>query len=83
MTSQQKNGYNIILKKVFNENVAAQTEFEKTFENIDESYDDIIDSDISKLEVGKAIQHLKCEKAAGPDCKLAEMLMTADYAIIP
>ena len=70
-------------EKVFNENGAAQSDIEMTFNNIDESYDDILDADISEREVRKAIQHLKCGKAAGPDGILAEMLKTADYAIIP
>ena len=41
-------------EKVFNEIVAAQSEFEVTFENIDASYDAILDADISEMEVRKA-----------------------------
>ena len=33
------------------------------------------------MEVKKAIQHLKCGKAAGPDGILAEMIKTAEHEI--
>ena len=52
-------------------------------ESVDESYDDILDADISEMEVKKAIQHLKCGKAAGPDGILAEMIKTAEHEITP
>ena len=54
------------------------TEDETDDESVDESYDDIRDADISEMEVKKAIQHLKCGKAAAPDGILAEMIKTAN-----
>jgi len=67
--------------KVFNEISQVHTEDETDDENVDESYDDILDADISEMEVKKALQHLKCGKAAGPDGILAEMIKTAEHEI--
>ena len=68
---------------MFNEISQVHTEDETDDESIDESYDDIFDADISEMEVKKAIQHLKCGKAAGPDGILAEMIKTAEHEITP
>ena len=38
---------------------------------------------ICEMEVKKAIQHLKCDKAAGPDGILAEMIKTAEHEVTP
>ena len=69
--------------KVFNEISQVHTGDETDDESVDESYDDILDADISEMEVKKAIQHLKCGKAAGPDDILAEMIKTAEHEITP
>ena len=68
---------------MFSEISQVHTEDETDDENVDESYDDILDTDISEMEVKKAIQHLKCGKAAGPDGILAEMIKTAECEITP
>ena len=58
--------------KVFNENKNSRfTQKMKLRTKTDESYDDIFDADINEMEVKKAIQHLKCGKAACPDGILA------------
>ena len=67
--------------KVFNEISQVHTENETDDQNVDESYDDILDADKSEMEVKKALQHLKCSKAAGPDGILAEMIKTAEHEI--
>ena len=72
--------------KVFNENTTAQAENEKDYGNPgndEESYDEILDTDISELEVKKAIQRLKSGKAAGVDGVIAEMLKAAEQEITP
>ena len=51
--------------------------------NDEESYDEILDTDISELEVKKAIQRLKSGKAAGVDGVIAEMLQAAEQEITP
>ena len=51
--------------------------------NDEESYDEILDTDISELEVKKAIQRLKSGKAAGVDGVIAEMLKVAEQEITP
>jgi len=66
---------------VFNEISQVHTGDETDDESVDESYDDILDADISEMEVKKAIQHLKCVKAAGPDDIPAEMIKTAEHEI--
>ena len=66
---------------MFNKISQVHTEDETDDENIDESYDDILDADVSGSE--KAIQHLKCGMAAGPDGILAEMIKTAEHEITP
>ena len=58
---------------MFNEISQVHSEDETDDENVEKSYDDILDADISEMEVKKAIQHFKCGKAAGPDGILAEM----------
>ena len=61
--------------KVFNENTTAQVENAKKYGNPgndEESYDEILDTDISELEVKKAIQRLKSGKAAGVDRRNAK-----------
>jgi hypothetical protein len=47
-----------------------------------ESADDILDVDITQLEVKKAIQHLKTGKAPGADNILAEMIKFAESHIL-
>ena len=69
MTFHKTNGQ-IIFCKVFKEISQVHTEDETDDESVDESYD-ILDADISEMEVKKAIQHLKCGKAACPDGILA------------
>ena len=54
-----------------NENSQVHTEDETDDEIVDGSDNDILDADISEMEVKKAIQHFKCGKAAGPDGILA------------
>ena len=51
--------------------------------NDEESYDEILDTDISELEVKKAIQRLKSGQAAGVDGVIAEMLKAAEQEITP
>ena len=51
--------------------------------NDEESYDEILDTDISELEVKKAIQRLKSGKAVGVDGVIAEMLKAAEQEITP
>ena len=72
--------------KVFNENTTAQTENEEIYVNPgndEESYDEILDTDIRELEVKKAIQRLKSGKAAGVDWVIAEILKAAEQEITP
>ena len=66
---------------MFHEISQVHPEDETDDESVDESFDDILDADISEMEVKKAIQHLKCGKAAGPDGILAEMIKTAEHEI--
>ena len=72
--------------KVFNGNSTAQVENAQNYGNPgndEESYDEILDTDISELEVKKAIQRLKSGKAAGVDGVIAEMLKAAEQEITP
>ena len=72
--------------KVFNENITAQVQNAKNYGNPgndEESYDEILDTDISELEVKKAIQRLKSGKAAGVDGVIAVMLKAAEQEITP
>ena len=50
-------------------------------ENNEQSYDEILNTDISELEVKKAIQRLKSGKAAGVDGVIAETLKAAEQKI--
>ena len=70
----QKSRGIITLEKVLNGDVAAEAEKEMSSgysQNSEESYDDIPDADISKLEVKKAVQRLTSGKAVGVDGILA------------
>ena len=49
----------------------------------EETVDDILDAEISEVEISKAIKHLKGGKSAGLDGILAEMLKAAEIQIIP
>ena len=49
----------------------------------EETFDDILDCEITEQEVRNAIRHLKAGKSAGPDCILAEMLKVAEPVIVP
>ena len=49
----------------------------------EETFDDILDCEISEQEVRNATRHLKAAKSAGPDCILAEMLKVAVPVIVP
>ena len=68
--------------KVFNEGVEANIE-SLNLDMDEETYDDILDAEISELEIIKAIKHLKVGKAAEPDDILAEMVKAAETKIIP
>ena len=48
----------------------------------EETFDGILDFEISEQEVRNAIRHLKAGKSAGPDCILAEMLKVAEPVIV-
>ena len=49
----------------------------------EETFDDILDCEITEQEVRNAMRHLKAGKSAGPDCILAEMLKVAEPVIVP
>ena len=49
----------------------------------EETFDDILDCEISEQEVRNAIRRLKAGKPAGPDCILAEMLKVAEAVTVP
>ena len=49
----------------------------------EETFDDILDCEITEQEVRNAIRHLKAGKSAGPDCILVEMLKVAEPVIVP
>ena len=85
---QNKYTYNDISKlewkehfeKVFNIGVSSQVD--STTEGItNETFDEILDSEITIEEIKRAIQHLKTGKAAGPDKILAEMLKASEREV--
>ena len=49
----------------------------------EETFDDILDCEITEQEVRNAIRHLKAGKSAGPDCILAEMLKVTEPVVVP
>lgn len=68
--------------KVFNEGICNEPDLADN-DIVDETFDDILDAEISKLEIKKAISHLKTGKAAGPDSILSQMLKIAENEILP
>ena len=62
---------------VYNEGVRERNE--TAAYDIDKTYcDDILDAEMSEVQIRRAIKHLKKGKAAGPDGILSEMLKTAE-----
>ena len=66
---------------VLNENANYDCELESVMTEAD-NVNNVLNSEISELEIRKVIKQLKTRKAAGPDCILGEMLRTAEPEII-